>query len=262
LSLHDRLIVRDLAGNEVANVHRRLMILTPTYEISRGGDILAQEMIALFPVEETKGLTYMKATAEDIQEEYDLAASMFGNAIHDIPTRRAWLQKNPETDFIVRDQERLVGFINMLPVRHETIMRFMKGEIRGWDFPAEDILPYTPGSVLEWILMGMVTTPETAKTRRAQYGAKLISGLFEFLCDLAQKHIIITKFYATSVTPTGIAILRNAGFHEIGHVEKRIAFELDTMASESPLAKAYRRSLESETDFYKTIPKVKERSTK
>jgi hypothetical protein len=32
LSLHDRLIVRDLAGNEVVNVHRRLLTLTPTYE--------------------------------------------------------------------------------------------------------------------------------------------------------------------------------------------------------------------------------------
>jgi uncharacterized protein YxjI len=36
LSLHDRLIIRD-----VANVHRRLFTLTPTYEISRGGDTLA-----------------------------------------------------------------------------------------------------------------------------------------------------------------------------------------------------------------------------
>jgi uncharacterized protein YxjI len=41
LSLHDRLIVRDLAGNEVANVHRRLISLTPTYEIDRGGETLA-----------------------------------------------------------------------------------------------------------------------------------------------------------------------------------------------------------------------------
>jgi uncharacterized protein YxjI len=41
LSLHDRLIVRDMAGNEVANVQRRLFTLTPTYEISRGGDTLA-----------------------------------------------------------------------------------------------------------------------------------------------------------------------------------------------------------------------------
>ena len=35
LSLHDRLIVRDLAGNEVVNVHRRLLTLTPTSAITR-----------------------------------------------------------------------------------------------------------------------------------------------------------------------------------------------------------------------------------
>ena len=41
LSLHDRLIVRDLAGNEVVNVHRRLFAMRPTYEITRGGETLA-----------------------------------------------------------------------------------------------------------------------------------------------------------------------------------------------------------------------------
>src|SRR2546423_7694626 len=117
---------------------------------------------------------------------------------------------NPETDFLVRDQGRLVGFINMLPVKHETIMRFMQGDIRGWDIPAEDVLPYTPGSVLECIVMGMATTPATEKQRRTQYGAKLISGLIDFLYRLAERHIVITKLYATSVTPTGIAILRHA----------------------------------------------------
>ncbi len=35
LSLHDRLIVHDLAGNEVANVHRQLLTLTPTSAITR-----------------------------------------------------------------------------------------------------------------------------------------------------------------------------------------------------------------------------------
>jgi uncharacterized protein YxjI len=41
LTLHDRLIIRDMAGNEVANVHRRLMALRPTYEITRGGETVA-----------------------------------------------------------------------------------------------------------------------------------------------------------------------------------------------------------------------------
>jgi uncharacterized protein YxjI len=41
LTLHDRLIVRDLYGNEVFNIQRRLLTLRPTYEITRGGDTLA-----------------------------------------------------------------------------------------------------------------------------------------------------------------------------------------------------------------------------
>jgi uncharacterized protein YxjI len=42
LSLHNRLIIRDRSGNEVASVHRRLLALRPTYEISRAGQHLAE----------------------------------------------------------------------------------------------------------------------------------------------------------------------------------------------------------------------------
>lgn len=64
-----------------------------------------------------------------------------------------------------------------------------------------------------------------------------------YLDELAAKNVTITKFYATSVTRTGIAVLRNAGFQEIGRLGERIAFELDTMNSDAPLAKRYRAIL-------------------
>ncbi len=54
---------------------------------------------------------------------------------------------------------------------------------------------------------------------------------------------MITKFYATSITKIGIAILRNTGFQEIGKLGERIAFELDSMQSDAPLAKQYRAIL-------------------
>lgn len=203
-------------------------------------DDLANELLAFMVGEESEGTQFMKATTADIQEEYDLAAFMFGSAVHDIPTRYAWLAKNPDIDFIVRDQGRMVGFINLLPAKHDTIMRFMNGEIRGWDIPAEDVLPFTPGSRLECIIMGMATTPEADITKRAYYGRRLISGLVRFIQELVEKDVIITKFYATSVTPTGIAILHNAGFQVIGQLGKRTAFELDIMSSKAPLAVHYR----------------------
>ncbi len=42
LSLHDRLVLQDPAGREVAQVSRKLVALRPTYEISVGGQPAAQ----------------------------------------------------------------------------------------------------------------------------------------------------------------------------------------------------------------------------
>ena len=41
LSLHNRLIIRDRGGNEVASVQRRLLALRATYEIKRAGQEVA-----------------------------------------------------------------------------------------------------------------------------------------------------------------------------------------------------------------------------
>ena len=42
LSLHNRLILRDPAGRETGQVHRKLAALRPTYEISIGGKDVAE----------------------------------------------------------------------------------------------------------------------------------------------------------------------------------------------------------------------------
>jgi hypothetical protein len=214
-------------------------------------DRLARENLAFMAYDESQGVTFSKVINHtDIEDEYELAELMFGSsAIHDIPTREAWLAKNPETDFIVRDSGVLVAFLNLLPVKHDTIMDFMEGKIRGWDIPADDVLPYTPGETLECIVMGMGTDPRANRGNRARYGARLISGTLDFLEELARRGVTISNFYATSVTPTGIAILRNAGFEEMGKTSKdsgkRKRFVLDTMTSDTLLAQEYRNVLYS-----------------
>jgi len=42
LTLRDRLVIRDAAGNEVAGVQRKLIALRPSYEIAIGGERAAQ----------------------------------------------------------------------------------------------------------------------------------------------------------------------------------------------------------------------------
>ena len=48
LTLHDTLIVRDLAGTEVARVQRHLVALRPTYHITRQGQEVAEVRKKLF----------------------------------------------------------------------------------------------------------------------------------------------------------------------------------------------------------------------
>jgi uncharacterized protein YxjI len=48
LTLHDRLVVRDTEGREVAQVHRRLVSLRPTYEVTIAGQEAAQVRKHLF----------------------------------------------------------------------------------------------------------------------------------------------------------------------------------------------------------------------
>jgi uncharacterized protein YxjI len=48
LTLHDRLVIRDPEGREVAQVHRKLAALRPTYEISVGGQEVAKVRKHLF----------------------------------------------------------------------------------------------------------------------------------------------------------------------------------------------------------------------
>lgn len=207
-------------------------------------DKLARELTAFMAYDETAGLQFMIARSdEDFKDEHDLATLLFGNSVHSMETRKTWLEKNPDIDLIIRDHGKLVGFINLLPAKHDAIMQFINGEIRGWDIKDDDVLAFSPNTTMECIIMGMATTPDVEVTRRTQYGAKLISGFIEFLIGLAEKNITITKFYATSSTPTGIAILRNAGFEEINRVGKRIAFELDTTNSNNQIAKEYRQAI-------------------
>jgi uncharacterized protein YxjI len=48
LSLHNRLVIEDLDGREVAEVRRRLIALRPTYEITIGGEKAAEVRKRLF----------------------------------------------------------------------------------------------------------------------------------------------------------------------------------------------------------------------
>jgi hypothetical protein len=205
---------------------------------------LAKERLERVNIEREPGPTFMKATLDDIYEEFELAILMLnGSAPYGVPTYKAWLSKNPDTNFIIKDQGRLVAFMLVLPVKQRTIKRLINGEIREWEISSEDVLPYTPISSVECIIISMATTSDVDKRIRREYGLRLIRGFLNFLYELAEQDITISRFYAISATSEGSAILHQARFEERGQLGKRVVFELNPTTSLSRIAHAYRAVL-------------------
>ena len=211
---------------------------------------LAKERLKCVNVEEEEGPTFMKATWDDLDEEYELATLLLnGNAAYGVPTYNTWLSKNPDTNFIIRDQGRLVAFLLVLPIKQRTIKRWINGEIREWEIGAEDILPYTPKSSLECIILSMATTSDVDKSKRSAYGLLIIRGFLNFLHELATQGITITRFYSIGTTVEGSTILKEAGFEERGQLGKRVVFELNPTTSLSRMAQEYRAVLKHPQNF-------------
>ena len=194
--------------------------------------------------EKTAGISFMQATLDDIPEEYELAVLMLnGSAGYGVPAYEAWLRKNAATNFLVRDQGRLVAFMHVLPVEQGRIKRWLNGEIREWQISAGDVQSYTSLSSVECIILSMVTTPDVDERKRRQYGMRLIRGFLQFSFDLAERGVTITRYYAACTSPEVIDVLRRANFEERGQIGKRVAFELNPLTARLHMAKQYRAVL-------------------
>lgn len=195
-------------------------------------------------VEEETGISFTQATLDDISEEYELAVLLLnGSAGYGLPTYETWLRKNAATNFLVRDHDRLVAFMHVLPVAQHRIEQWLRGEIREWEITAADVQAYATPGPLECIIPCMVTTADVAEGKRRRYGMHLIRGFLQFLPGLASQGITITRFYSASAMPEVIAMLEQAGFEERGQPGKRVALELNPLTATTHMARHYRAML-------------------
>ncbi len=84
------------------------------------------------------------------------------------------------------------------------------------------------------------------------YVRVLIRGMIKEMKRLGEQGVIITKIYATSDTPTGIAMALHAGMEIYGHkLGKRLKFVMDVDKSLSFLLDGYKEGYKEHT---KAIP--------
>ncbi len=205
-------------------------------------DTYAEKWFAFLTTQEPPKTTFEIAKPEDMDAVYELSTRALGQTMS-AETRRIWLSKNPESCYIVKHGEKIVAFFHLLPLKHETMMNFLDGKIRGWDITAEDVETFEPGKPLECLLI-IVSEQDVDETTRMHYVRVLIRGIMKRMKELGRNGVIITKLYATSQTPTGIAMSLHAGMKEFGErLGKRLKFVMDVETSQSFLLDSYKEGL-------------------
>jgi hypothetical protein len=217
----------------------------PVYSKSEINKMAQQTEAFLIAQAEETG--FRKATLEDQEEEKQLAVLAFGQGTLLVP-REEFLKKNPDTDYHLYRQGRLVAYMNIFPLKKETLERFMQGKIRGYDITPDDIEQFIPGKPTECLIMDAVTIPSEPPRTRVAYSASMISNFIDVLNEWGNRGIEITKLWSVGNTPAGQNILRSAGFKEIKNPNYktgpgRIPFELDVANSDAKILRQYKVNL-------------------
>jgi hypothetical protein len=87
---------------------------------------------------------------------------------------------------------------------------------------------------LECLFVDARTTPAVEPIKRGTYASRLLANFGDTLEEWGRQGIQFSKFYGARATPSGIRILKSAGFQvlETQDERRRITFELESRASE------------------------------
>lgn len=206
-------------------------------------DTYAEKWLAFLTAKEPPKTIFEIAKAEDMDGVYKLAQRAIAPKTMDADLRRSWLEKAPESTYVVKHDEKVVAFVHLLPVEHKTLMDFMEGKIRGWEVTSRDVETFEQEKSVECLAI-IASEPDVSETTRMHYVTVLLRGLKMQLRELGKKGYIITKIYATSETPTGIAMAIHIGMQAYGaKIGKRLTFVWDIEKSHSFLTDAYKEGL-------------------
>jgi len=208
-------------------------------------DTFVEKWEAFLMSREPPRVTFDLARLEDMEAENELDRRAVGGAGMTAEVRQAWLAVNPECDYHVKYDNKLVAFLRLLPLKQKMLDAFINGEIRGREIPALEVETFEPGKPVDCLVIGVASEPDVNEISRTHYMLVLLRGTAKELRKLGQRHIIIRKIYATSESPTGIAMAMHVGMQELPpRLGKRLRFVLSVEQSPSFLASAYREGLE------------------
>jgi hypothetical protein len=191
---------------------------------------------------QVRDLHFMQSTIESLEEEMKLAVLVFGEDTRKFDQHRlAFFEKNPAMFYHLYDRDQLVASIDIVPIRHECISRFIDGE-RGW-LMQDCIDDFVPGKLHDFIIIDMLTNPLVPQNRRTYYAGRLFIGLSKVLEQWGSQGIEIASLHSNGGTLEGRRLLETAGFTKVAEHGRRLIYELFVEQSNLHMFRGYKQAL-------------------
>lgn len=198
--------------------------------------------------------SFRQATLADIEAIADIDERIF-NASEDEPEPRKaylqwdrdtysrWMRRNPQTFFVLANASgKVLGFASLLPLEKDTLDRFIRDEIKWMDIPDEKIDLFEPGKPLHLYIIALCVDPIYKRKVKEGYGARLISGVFDFFLDLAKRGVEIDTITARNELnhPDGKHLSQKLGMPQLRSPVRRMhLFSIRVADSGYPLLVQY-----------------------
>lgn len=207
-------------------------------------DRLAKELETFLEIRETAPSTFGRATREDIPKCVEVSNTTLRPTGIPIETRIKWFERNPNTFFVLKKEDDIIGYICMLPLKKQETVEGLLNDAK-LNMQPEDIAEPETRDPIHLYILTMVVKTGFSHLEKRTYGAHLISGLMDTIVEFGQDGIDIKTIAARSETPDGIRLMRKMGFTELPPNGRKRKFIIEVEKSGVPAIMQYKQALQT-----------------
>lgn len=227
-----------IAGNITAKIPKGKRQM---YYRAKDVDELARELNVFTIHRKNKPTQFERLkTREEMEQCQEISQALFGVGRDEVDNRMKIFGKNSETYYILKDENQVVGYTAIWPVKPEKLNTLL-AQTLPVEISPEDIEVFESGKVINIYISVIGVKPCFTKEEKHCYGARLISGLIGVIVNLGERGIPLGSIAARSNTPDGIRLMKGIGFTEIEPLTpERRTFVINMKESGIPFVMKYK----------------------
>ena len=136
-------------------------------------------------------------TIEEMRECMEVSKALFGAERGDVAKHMRILDKNPETYYMLKDEDQTIGYTAIWPLKSGKLHDILAQTIPVKVSP-EDIETFESGKHIDLYINVIGVKPSFTREEKRSYGARLVSGLIGVIESLGERGVPIDTIAARS----------------------------------------------------------------